>query len=97
MSSIVEHILQILSGVKELSEADRSAILSTLKSMEKNLAFTEFKLTRIEKEKKTLIILLEETIEELEKKRVGIEQVNNALAVVTHFYFYFVTNLFCAD
>ena len=79
MSSIVQHILQILLDVKELSEADKSAILSTLKSMEKNLAITEFKLTRIEKEKKTLMILLEETIEELEKKRAGIEQANNDL------------------
>ncbi|MFN2457904.1 MAG: hypothetical protein ABR502_06875, partial [Chitinophagaceae bacterium] len=80
MTSNVQHIVQVLSE-KNLSEADKNAIVSAIKSLDKATALTEFKLGRIEKEKITLTILLEETIEELEQKRKAIEAQNRELQI----------------
>jgi len=78
MNSAVQPIIDLINEI-ELSEADRSKIIKAVKTAERTVSVTEFKLSRIEKEKKTLTILLEETIEELEKKRAVIEQSNQDL------------------
>ena len=79
MNSNKHHILQILSRINEIPEADKNALFNAVKSIEKTITIWKFKVSRADKEKKTLTILLEETIEELEKKRVGIEQANKDL------------------
>ncbi len=77
-----EHLQNILSLIKEdenLSAEIKEAITQSLKSAEKELMITAFKLDRTEKVKRTTAILLEETIEELEQKRKAIEETNSAL------------------
>jgi two-component system, NtrC family, sensor kinase len=52
----------------------KESVLKSLKAVEKELQILSFKLDRTEKIKRTIAILLEETIEELEQKRKAVEE-----------------------
>ena len=71
--------LQSLQSLQSLGEEDKEVMLKAIKSLEKGISILEFKLDRTEKVKRTTSILLEETIEELEKKRKDVEGANDAL------------------
>jgi len=79
MNQHLQHIQDFIESLNHLSEEDKAALLKSLKSADKDLLISEFKLERTEKVKRTTAILLEETIEELEHKRKAIEDTNNAL------------------
>jgi len=79
MNQHLQHILDFIEELNHLSEEEKAALLKSLKSADKELLISEFKLERTEKVKRTTAILLEETIEELEQKRKAIEDSNNAL------------------
>ena len=79
MNVHLQHILDIVKQIEQLSEEQKTAITKSLKDADKELTILEFKLDRTEKVKRTTAILLEETIEELEQKRKAIEEANNAL------------------
>ncbi|TYA57515.1 sensor histidine kinase [Formosa maritima] len=79
MNQNLQHILDFIENAKHLSEDEKVALLKSLKSADKDLLISEFKLERTEKVKRTTAILLEETIEELEQKRKAIEDSNDAL------------------
>ncbi|HAH37694.1 MAG TPA: two-component sensor histidine kinase, partial [Algoriphagus sp.] len=57
-----------------ISPEVKEAMLKSLKDVDKELQILSFKLDRTEKVKRTTAILLEETIEELEHKRVAVEE-----------------------
>jgi signal transduction histidine kinase len=65
----------------QLGDGEKHALLKTLSDADKQWAITDFKLDRTEKVKKTTAILLEETIEELEKKRKAVELQNRELEI----------------
>jgi signal transduction histidine kinase len=67
----------------QMTEQDKQALLKSLSEADKQWAITDFKLDRTEKVKKTTAILLEETIEELEKKRQAVEEQNRELEIET--------------
>jgi len=75
LKAIEDFILQN----QHLSHEEKEAIAKSIKSADKELEITAFKLDRTEKVKRTTAILLEETIEELEQKRKAIEETNVAL------------------
>ena len=79
MNQHLQNIFDIIKESKQLSEEEKEALLKSIKSADKELTISEFKLERTEKVKRTTAILLEETIEELEHKRKAIEDSNNAL------------------
>lgn len=79
MNQHLQHIQDFIESLNHLSEEDKAALLKSLKSADKDLLISEFKLERTEKVKRTTAILLEETIEELEQKRKAIEDSNDAL------------------
>ncbi|HSK14520.1 MAG TPA: ATP-binding protein [Phnomibacter sp.] len=79
MIQALQNILDLLTQLPQISDAERSAIEKFVKDADKQLAIAEFKLDRTEKVKRTTAILLEETIEELEQKRKAIEDANVAL------------------
>ena len=79
MNVHLQHILDILQQIENLSEEQKAAITKSLKDADKELTITAFKLDRTEKVKRTTAILLEETIEELELKRKAVEESNLAL------------------
>ncbi|WP_417858401.1 sensor histidine kinase [Xanthomarina gelatinilytica] len=79
MNQHLQHIQNFIENLDLLSEEDKVALLKSLKSADKDLLISEFKLERTEKVKRTTAILLEETIEELEQKRKAVEDSNDAL------------------
>ena len=79
MNVHLQHILDIIQQIENISDEHKATITKSLKDAEKELAITSFKLDRTEKVKRTTAILLEETIEELEQKRKAVEESNLAL------------------
>ena len=79
MNPHLQHILDTLQQIENLSEEQKATITKSLKDADKELTITAFKLDRTEKVKRTTAILLEETIEELELKRKAVEESNLAL------------------
>ncbi|WP_291784699.1 ATP-binding protein [Cecembia sp.] len=79
MNTHLQHILDTLQQIENLSEEQRSAITKSLKDVDKEMVILEFKLDRTEKVKRTTAILLEETIDELELKRKVVEETLNEL------------------
>ncbi|WP_340111898.1 sensor histidine kinase [Maribellus mangrovi] len=81
MNHNLENIREIIQQDNRLSEDQKNVLLKSVKAAEKEFEITSFKLDRTEKVKRTTAILLEETIEELEKKRNAIEQQNRELEI----------------
>ena len=79
MNSDLENIKVKIEQLDKLSESEKGSLLVLLKAVDKELTIVEFKLERTEKVKRTTSVLLEETIDELEKKRADVEQANAAL------------------
>jgi signal transduction histidine kinase len=75
--------LQIIAGLlrktEPLSEDEKEVMLKALREADKEITISAFKLERTEKVKRTTTILLEETIEELEQKRMVVEESKAAL------------------
>jgi signal transduction histidine kinase len=79
MNKALENIKLIIEQSDKLSESEKEILINSIKAVDKELTIVEFKLERTEKVKRTTSVLLEETIDELEKKRADVEQVNAAL------------------
>ena len=79
MSPHLQSILNLIQQSDSLTIEQKEVISKSVKSADKELEITAFKLDRTEKVKRTTAILLEETIEELEQKRKAIEETNAAL------------------
>lgn len=62
-----------------LPDEEKQLLLKEIAAADKQWTILEFKLDRTEKVKRTTAVLLEETIEELEKKRATEEEAKNAL------------------
>ena len=79
MNRDLENIRVSIEQSDVLSESEKETLLNSIKAVDKELTIVEFKLERTEKVKRTTSVLLEETIDELEKKRADVEQANAAL------------------
>ena len=79
MNQELQKILDLIHQSESISEADKIIIENAINKVDHELVITSFKLERTEKVKRTTSILLEETIEELEKKRTDVVEVNEAL------------------
>jgi signal transduction histidine kinase len=79
MNQRLQNILTIIQQDGNLTPVQQSAIVQSLKDVDKELEITAFKLDSTEKVKRTTAILLEETIEELEQKRKAVDEANAAL------------------
>ena len=79
MNQHLQNILNFIESSNHLSEEEKTDVIKSLKSADKDLLISDFKLERTEKVKRTTAILLEETIEELEQKQKAIEDSNTAL------------------
>ena len=81
MNNDLENIKSAIEQSDAISESEKDSLLNSIKAVKKELAIIEFKLERTEKVKRTTSVLLEETIDELEKKRADVEQANEALKI----------------
>jgi len=79
MNQHLQTILNFIQHSETLSDEEKNTISKSLKDVDQELIIAEFKLEKTEKVKRTLGILLEETIEELQKKSQDIEQQNKLL------------------
>ncbi len=80
MTRNLQNILSLLEQSDALSIEKKNQVKDWIKEIDKYIVTTEFKLDRTEKVKRTTVILLEETIDELELKRKAIEETNITLA-----------------
>jgi signal transduction histidine kinase len=72
-------IAGLLQKTEPLSEDEKEVMRKALREADKEITISAFKLERTEKVKRTTTILLEETIEELEQKRMVVEESKAAL------------------
>ncbi len=79
MNRDLENIKSAIEQSEVLSKSEKDTLLNSVKAVDKELTIVEFKLERTEKVKRTTSVLLEETIDELERKRADVEQANAAL------------------
>jgi signal transduction histidine kinase len=74
MDTSLKDVIEFVRSAGHLAEAEREALLKSLKAADRELQVLAFKLERTEKVKRTTAILLEETIQELEQKRKAVEK-----------------------
>ena len=65
-----------------LSDAEKEWLLKAIIDADKTQTMTEFKLERLEKDRYTLSVMLEESIEDLQKKSAAIEESNRTLTQI---------------
>ena len=79
MSPQLQTISDFIKNSSGISDAEKESLLKTIKEADKNLSMIQFKLERIEKDRNTLSVMLQESIEDLQKKSLVIEDANKAL------------------
>ena len=79
MSPQLQTISDFIKNSSGISDAEKESLLKVIKEADKNQSMTQFKLERIEKDRNTLSIMLQESIEDLQKKSLVIEDANKAL------------------
>jgi two-component system, NtrC family, sensor kinase len=79
MNQHLKNIFDLIQQDESLAEELKQKLAAYIKSADKEFEITAFKLDRTEKVKRTTAILLEETIQELEQKRMAVEETNSAL------------------
>jgi len=79
MNQELQTIINIIQQADTFSSEEKNSISKAVTQVDDELTILTFKLERTEKVKRTTAILLEETIEELEKKRADVEDTNAAL------------------
>ena len=80
MSESVERLKSYIGSLDHINDEDRAFLLKELKSLGKDLLKSDFKLSRLVKDKKIAENILQATIEDLEKKQVHIQQINEKLS-----------------
>ena len=79
MSPQLQTISDFIKKSSGISDAEKESLLKVIKEADKNQSMIQFKLERIEKDRNTLSIMLQESIEDLQKKSLVIEDANKAL------------------
>ena len=79
MSPQLQTISDFIKNSSGISEAEKESLLKVIKEADKNQSMIQFKLERIEKDRNTLSIMLQESIEDLQKKSSVIEESNKTL------------------
>ena len=79
MSPQLQTISDLIKNSSGISDAEKESLLKVIKEADKNQAMIQFKLERIEKDRNTLSVMLQESIEDLQKKSLVIEDANKAL------------------
>ena len=81
MNPKLSKILEAIQQSAQLSAEEKAALAKSVANANKDFEITAFKLERTEKVKQTTAILLEETIAELEQKRLAVEKQNQELEI----------------
>ena len=73
MNPLLQSILDKLQNPENLTPEQKDSLLKALKEEDKHQAQLQFKLDRAEKDRRTLSVMLEESIEDLQKKNRNLE------------------------
>lgn len=79
MSPQLQTISDFIKNSSALADAEKESLLKVIKDIDKNQSMIQFKLDRIEKDRNTLSVMLQESIEDLQKKSLVIEDANKTL------------------
>src|SRR6187397_3434608 len=79
MSPQLQTISDFIKNSSGISDAEKESLLKIIKEADKNQSMIQFKLDRIEKDRNTLSVMLQESIEDLQKKSLAIEETNKEL------------------
>ena len=79
MSPQLQTISDFIKNSSGISDAEKESLFKVIKEVDKNQSMIQFKLERVEKDRNTLSIMLQESIEDLQKKSLVIEDANKAL------------------
>jgi two-component system NtrC family sensor kinase len=79
MNTHLQTILDLIDSKPSMDESDYATILNAVREVDKTLSLAEFKLSRFNKESRTVSVILEETIDELQQKSTVLAQANTAL------------------
>jgi signal transduction histidine kinase len=79
MNSHLQALLDKVQQADQLSADEKALFIKAIKDADKDQNMVQFKLERIEKDRHTLSVMLEETIEDLQKKSQAIEEANKTL------------------
>jgi two-component system, NtrC family, sensor kinase len=75
----LQAIAELVKTTANLTETEKELLSKAIKEVDKAYTMTGFKLERMEKDKHTLSVMLEESIQDLQKKSTAIEESNKAL------------------
>lgn len=79
MNTHLQTILDLIDSKPSMDESDYALISNAVREVDKTLSLAEFKLSRFNKESRTVSVILEETIDELQQKSTVLAQANTAL------------------
>jgi signal transduction histidine kinase len=79
MNLHLQTISELIKNSPGLTETEKESVLRSIKEADKSESLLQFKLGRIEKDRHTLSVMLEESIEDLQKKSSVIEEANKTL------------------
>ncbi len=79
MNQHLQAIAEMVKNTAGLTEAEKDFLSKAIKEVDKLQTMTQFKLERGEKDRHTLSVMLEESIEDLQKKSAVIEESNKTL------------------
>ncbi len=81
MEQNLQTVLDLINADANLSEDEKAVIIARLNAVDKKMGVDAFRIERGEHLKKTMSVLLDETIEELEQKRQAVEEKNRDLEI----------------
>ena len=79
MTPPLQLILDDIQNTTGLSEPEKELLIKKIKDADKAQGLIQFKLDRLERDKLTLSVMLEESIDDLQKKSKAVEDTNKAL------------------
>ncbi len=81
MNQHLQSMADKIQQSENLSAAEKDFFLKALKDTDRSESLLQFKLERVEKDRNTLSVMLEESIEDLQKKTKAIEEQNHELEI----------------
>ncbi len=81
MNLQLQDILNTIQNTADLSESEKELLIQKIKEADKAQSLSQFKLDRLERDKQTLSVMLEESIEDLQKKSRAVEAQNRELEI----------------
>ena len=83
MGTSLQEIIESIQQSAKLDASEKVLLIKALKQVNKAHGLTQFKLDRMEKDRQTLSVMLEESIQVFEKKGKAIEEQNRELEIET--------------